>query len=76
VSVRALQPPSPTLLFGSDRQGRDLFAVMVSGTPLTLRIGLIAGFLGVGIGATLAFISAYYGGIVDVMIPRRSSTSA
>jgi peptide/nickel transport system permease protein len=68
LSVRPLQPPSSTLLFGSDRQGRDLFAVMVAGTPLTLRIGLIAGFIGVGIGATLAFIAAYYGGMVDLLI--------
>ena len=43
--------------FGTDRQGRDLLAVMVAGTPLTLRIGFIAGFLGVGIGTVLAFIA-------------------
>src|SRR5439155_3948808 len=61
VSVRPLQPPSADLPFGSDRQGRNLFAVMVAGTPLTLRIGLTAGFLGVGLGATLAFIAAFYG---------------
>ena len=68
LSVRPLQPPSAELLFGSDRQGRDLFAVMVSGTPLTLRIGLIAGFIGVGVGAVLAFVAAYYGGVVDAVI--------
>ena len=43
VSVSPLQPPSLELPFGSDKQGRNLFAVMVAGTPLTLRIGLIAG---------------------------------
>jgi peptide/nickel transport system permease protein len=68
LSARAIQPPSWELPFGTDRQGRDLFAVMVAGTPLTLRIGLIAGILGVTIGATLAFIAAYYGGIVDNVI--------
>jgi peptide/nickel transport system permease protein len=68
LSARALQPPSALLPFGSDKQGRDLFAVMVAGTPLTLRIGLIAGFLGTFIGAALAFTSAYYGGIVDNVI--------
>ena len=62
ISVRPLQPPSAALPFGSDKQGRDLFAVMVSGTPLTLRIGLIAGFIGVGLGALVGFVSAYYGG--------------
>ncbi|MDP8923508.1 MAG: ABC transporter permease [Chloroflexota bacterium] len=68
LSVRALQPPSWDLPFGSDKQGRDLFAVMIAGTPMTLRIGLIAGFLGVGIGTVLAFVAAYYGGWIDTVI--------
>ena len=41
---------------------------MVAGTPLTLRIGLIAGFLGVGIGAVLGFTAAYYRGLTDTVI--------
>ena len=41
---------------------------MVAGTPLTLRIGFIAGFLGVGIGTVLAFVAAYYGGLLDTVI--------
>ena len=68
VSVSPLKPPSWELPFGSDKQGRDLFAVMVVGTPLTLRIGLIAGFIGVGLGATIGFISAYYGGWIDASL--------
>ncbi len=68
LSVPALQPPSWDYPFGTDRQGRDLLAVMVAGTPLTLRIGFIAGFSGVGVGAVLAFTAAYYGGIVDTVI--------
>src|SRR5688572_3795308 len=68
LSVGSLDPPSRELPFGSDKQGRNLYAVMVVGTPLTLRIGLIAGILGVTIGATIAFIAAYYGGIVDSVI--------
>jgi peptide/nickel transport system permease protein len=68
LSARALQPPGGTLPFGSDKQGRDLFAVMVAGLPLTLRIGLIAGFIGTFVGATLAFVAAYYGGTVDNVI--------
>ena len=41
---------------------------MVEGTPLTLRLGLIAGVIGVALGATLAFIAGYYGGWVDNVI--------
>jgi peptide/nickel transport system ATP-binding protein len=68
ISVRPLQPPSWELPFGSDKQGRNLLAVMVSGTPLTLRIGLIAGILGVAFGGLIAFVSAYYGGWVDALL--------
>lgn len=68
VSVAPLRPPSAELPFGSDRQGRNMFAVAVAGTPMTLQIGLTAGLLGVGFGAMLAFIAAYYGGKVDNII--------
>ncbi len=68
LSVRTLQPPSWQFPFGTDRQGRDLLAVMVAGTPLTLRIGFIAGFLGVGIGTVLAFVAGYYRGWLDTAI--------
>jgi peptide/nickel transport system permease protein len=68
LSAPAMKPPSLQYPFGTDRQGRDLLAVMVAGTPLTLRIGFIAGFLGVGIGAILGFVSAYYRGTIDTII--------
>jgi peptide/nickel transport system permease protein len=68
LSVPALRPPSWEHPFGTDRQGRDLLAVMIAGTPLTLRIGFIAGFLGVGLGTVLAFTGAYYRGLVDTII--------
>ena len=41
---------------------------MVAGTPLTLQIGFIAGFLGVGMGTILGFVSAYYRGKIDTLI--------
>src|ERR1700724_1730818 len=68
LSVSPEKPPSLTYPFGTDSQGRDLLAVMVAGTPLTLRIGVIAGVIGLGVGTTLAFISAFYGGAVDAVI--------
>jgi peptide/nickel transport system permease protein len=68
LSAPAVRSPSAEHPFGTDRQGRDLLATMVAGTPLTLRIGFIAGFLGVGIGAVLGFVSAYYRGTVDTII--------
>src|SRR5438128_2520943 len=68
LSVPALRPPSLQYPFGTDRQGRDLLATMVAGTPLTLRIGFIAGLLGVGVGTILGFVSAYYRGKLDTLI--------
>jgi peptide/nickel transport system permease protein len=68
LSVRPLQEPSARYPLGTDKQGRDMLALMVAGTPLTLRVGLIAGFVGVGFGAALAFIAAYYRGWVDTVI--------
>ena len=68
LSAPTLREPSGQYPFGTDRQGRDLLAVMIAGTPMTLRIGFIAGFLGVGIGTVLAFIAAYYRGLLDTVI--------
>jgi peptide/nickel transport system permease protein len=68
LSVPVIRPPSLQYPFGTDRQGRDLLATMVAGTPLTLRIGFIAGLLGVGLGTVLGFVSAYYRGTVDTVI--------
>src|SRR5262245_45006164 len=64
LSAPAVRPPSLQYPFGTDRHGRDLLATMVAGTPLTLRIGFIAGFIGVGIGSILGFTAAYYRGKV------------
>jgi peptide/nickel transport system permease protein len=68
LSVPTGRAPSAEYWLGTDSQGRDLFAVMVVGTPLTLRMGLLAGFLGVAIGTVLAFAGAYYGGWLDSIV--------
>jgi peptide/nickel transport system permease protein len=68
LSAAASLRPSAEHPFGTDTQGRDLFAVMIAGTPLTLRIGFVAGLIGVVVGTILGFVAAYYGGIVDTVI--------
>jgi peptide/nickel transport system permease protein len=60
--------PSPEHPLGTDRQGRDLLAVMIVATPLTLYIGLLAGLLGTIVGTALALTAAYNGGRVDALI--------
>jgi peptide/nickel transport system permease protein len=68
LSVPMLRPPSAQYPLGTDRQGRDLLAVMVAGTPLTLRIGFLAGLIGVGLGSVLGFTAAFYRGRIDTII--------
>jgi peptide/nickel transport system permease protein len=68
LSVATLRPPSRSYPLGTDRQGRDLLAVMVVGTPPTLRIGVIAGVIAVGLGSLLGFAAAYYRGVLDAVI--------
>jgi peptide/nickel transport system permease protein len=64
-AVRGSLAPSAKYIFGTDGQGRDLFTVAVLGTWVTLKIGIIAAFVGLGFGTILGFISAYFGGAVD-----------
>jgi peptide/nickel transport system permease protein len=68
LSVLPGRPPSAEFPLGTDSQGRDLLAVMIAGTPLTVYMGLLAGFLGVAIGTVLAFAGAYYGGLLDAIV--------
>ena len=60
--------PAPQYPFGTDSQGRDLLAAVVAGAWMTLRIGLIAGAIGLGVGTVLGFIAAYYRGWLDTVI--------
>jgi peptide/nickel transport system permease protein len=68
LAAPASRPPSWEFPFGTDGQGRDLFAVAVAGTWLTIRIGLIAGVIGVAVGTALGFTAAFYGGRFDFVV--------
>ncbi|HEY7033670.1 MAG TPA: ABC transporter permease [Thermomicrobiales bacterium] len=68
LSGRPNRRPSWEHPLGTDRQARDLLAVMIVGTPKTIYIGFLAGLIGVTIGTILALTAAYYGGWVDTVI--------
>lgn len=68
LSAPIAQAPSVAHWFGTDASGRDLLAVMILGTLLTMKIGVVAGVIGVALGTTLAFVAGYYGGWVDRII--------
>ena len=59
------QSPSREYLLGTDTVGRQIFAIIVYGTPLTLKVGLIAGAIGLGVGMLFGFVAGYYGGLWD-----------
>ena len=62
------QKPSREYLLGTDTVGRQILAIIVYGTPLTLRIGLIAGLIGLTLGTIFGLISGYYGGVSDSVL--------
>jgi peptide/nickel transport system permease protein len=68
LSVPANKPPSAQYPFGTDSQGKDLLAGMIVGTGITLRIGMIAGSIGLGVGTVLGFTAGYYGGLFDTVV--------
>jgi len=68
LGATAGQAPSWEYPFGTDGQGRDLFAVAVFGIWETLRIGVIAGAIGMGFGTFLGFSSAFFGGWYDLIV--------
>ncbi len=68
LAVPPLQPPSPEYPFCTDKDGRDLLAVMVRGIMLTGFIGLAAGTIGIAVGVVLGFIGGYFGGPIDVVL--------
>lgn len=57
--------PGGGFLLGTDSMGRDLLAVMLRGTPLTLQVGFMAATIGMGIGIVLGFVGGFYGGVID-----------
>ena len=65
LSGPASQPPSSAYPFGTDPQGRNVLAVIVVGSWLTIRTGLIAGFIGIVLGSALGFVAGYFGGWID-----------
>ena len=67
-AVQPRRPPSAQFLLGTDSQGRDMLTLLIYGTPNTIKMGLIAGFIGVGLGLFFGLLAGNFGGVVDAMI--------
>ncbi len=68
LSTLVAKPPSWDIPLGSDSAGRDLAAVLIMGSLLTAKVGLLAGLIGIALGSTLAFLAGFHGGWVDRVI--------
>ncbi|MCC6169179.1 MAG: ABC transporter permease [Caldilineaceae bacterium] len=60
-------PPSREHPLGTEGFGRDMYTLMVIGIPNTFRIGLLAGSVGVLLGALIGLIAGYYKGWLDTI---------
>ncbi|MGL5279884.1 MAG: nickel transporter permease [Cetobacterium sp.] len=65
-----LKPPSSQHWLGTDEFGRDIFARLVHGARVSLKVGLIAVGIAIVIGGFLGAIAGYYGGKLDNIIMR------
>ncbi|MEM0262003.1 MAG: ABC transporter permease [Nitrososphaerota archaeon] len=54
--------------FGTDFEGKDVFAQIVHGTPIVLQIAFLTGLLTILIAIVLGSISGFKGGLLDTVI--------
>lgn len=55
-------------LLGTDSNGRQILPLMIHGAPLTLRIGLVAGVVGLLVGTVFGFLGGYMRGAIDTVL--------
>ncbi len=68
--IGPLDPSQPMYLLGADRLGRDVLSRMITGTRVSMSIGLIGVLLSLVLGILLGGVSGYYGGAIDTFIQR------
>ena len=58
-------PPSSAHWFGTDSTGRDIFARVIYGARISLRVGLTVVVISAIVGTILGALAGYYGGWLD-----------
>ena len=68
--INSLQPPSAQHWFGTDIQGRDVWARLVYGARVSLSVGIISQGIALTLGVILGLLAGYYGRWVDEIVMR------
>jgi peptide/nickel transport system permease protein len=64
LAIRYL-PPSGAHWFGTDATGRDVFARVIYGARISLRVGIVVVAVSAFVGTILGALAGYYGGWMD-----------
>lgn len=64
------QKPSQAHWLGTDRTGRDIFARLVYGGRVSIRVGVFSTLISMLIGVPLGVLAGYYRGVWEVVIMR------
>ncbi len=65
-----LSPPSAEHWLGTDDSGRDVMSRVVHGSRVSLAVGLLSVMVLISIGVLIGSLSAYFGGILDLLLMR------
>ena len=62
----------PSFIFGTDKNGYDIFSRLASGARFSLMLAVIVAAVNLTIGAIYGAIEGYYGGVTDMVMERVS----
>ncbi|MDP6453148.1 MAG: ABC transporter permease [SAR202 cluster bacterium] len=68
--TRQPAPPSLKHLLGTDPLGRDVLSQIMFSTRSEFMLGLVAAIVTVTIGTAVGAVSAYFGGLIDMLLMR------
>ena len=62
--------PGKEYLLGSDQIGRDVLSRLIYGARISMYVGLTSVFVGATLGTLVGIVTAYFGGVTDLLLQR------